>query len=53
MWTRALIVVPIIVEGLMNCEDSEEGVENCEDSEEGVAALVPSLETRCVSYPNE
>jgi hypothetical protein len=28
-------------------------VVNCEDSEERVAALAPSLETRCVSYPKE
>jgi hypothetical protein len=28
-------------------------VVNCEDSEKRVAALAPSLETRCVSYPKE
>jgi hypothetical protein len=28
-------------------------VVNCKDSEERVAALAPSLETRCVSYPKE
>jgi hypothetical protein len=39
--------------GSGSCPYHRRGVVNCEDSEEGVAALAPSLETRCVSYPKE